>query len=73
LKTKIFSSLLKKRSGLKQRCRYDGQFSNNLKDGFGMYEWTDGTKYEGHFKEDRKVGDPMIYQSVKPFPMFWTE
>ena len=35
--------------------RYDGQFVNNMKDGFGVYEWSDGTKYEGHFKEDHKV------------------
>ncbi len=41
--------------------RYEGKFSNNLKDGFGSYEWPDGTKYEGNFKEDRKDGFGIYY------------
>ena len=36
--------------------RYEGEFANNLKHGFGVYEWSDGTKYEGNFVEDRKDG-----------------
>ena len=32
-----------------------------MKDGFGVYEWSDGTKYEGNFKEDRKDGFGIYY------------
>ena len=32
-----------------------------MKDGFGSYEWPDGTKYEGNFKEDRKDGFGIYY------------
>ena len=41
--------------------RYEGEFTNNLKHGFGVYEWSDGTKYEGNFVEDRKDGFGTYY------------
>ncbi len=41
--------------------RYEGEFANNLKHGFGVYEWSDGTKYEGNFVEDRKDGFGTYY------------
>lgn len=33
---------------------YRGKFFNNKKHGYGVYEWSDGSKYEGIWREDKK-------------------
>ncbi len=35
---------------------YVGEWKNNLKHGFGQYEWADGVKYEGFFENDTRKG-----------------
>ena len=32
-------------------------FENGLKSGYGIVEWSDGSKYEGHWYEDNKNGE----------------
>jgi hypothetical protein len=35
--------------------KYEGEWSNNLKHGFGIFTFEDGTTYEGPFEKDRMV------------------
>lgn len=35
---------------------YVGEWQNNLKHGFGQYEWADGVKYEGNYSKDLRKG-----------------
>jgi hypothetical protein len=31
---------------------YKGAYESNKKNGFGVYQWANGTMYEGYFKND---------------------
>jgi hypothetical protein len=33
--------------------QYKGQYKNDLKDGYGIYEWDDGRVYKGLWKEGK--------------------
>ena len=35
---------------------YEGQFVDGLKEGFGVYIWASGSKYEGNWKAGKKHG-----------------
>ncbi|KAK3274621.1 hypothetical protein CYMTET_17204, partial [Cymbomonas tetramitiformis] len=41
--------------------KYDGEWRNDKRHGFGCHTWHDGTKYEGEFKYDTLDGDG-VYQ-----------
>ena len=32
---------------------YDGEYANDVKDGFGIYRWADGRVYEGNWKDGK--------------------
>ena len=36
--------------------RYEGEYINDLKHGFGVYTWADGSRYEGEWKDDNMHG-----------------
>ena len=36
--------------------RYDGQFVQDKKQGFGIYTWTDGRRYEGWWHKGKQHG-----------------
>jgi hypothetical protein len=36
--------------------RYDGEYVDDKKDGFGVYYWTDGRKYEGWWHKGKQHG-----------------
>jgi hypothetical protein len=36
--------------------RYTGQLINGLRDGYGVFEFTDGSKYSGDWKGDKMNG-----------------
>jgi len=38
-------------------CIFTGSFKDNVKHGYGRYEWADGRIYEGHFDKDLKHGE----------------
>ncbi|CAD8145490.1 unnamed protein product [Paramecium pentaurelia] len=40
----------------KQQEQYEGEFDNNLFDGFGIYKWNDGKVYEGRWKQGKRHG-----------------
>ena len=40
---------------------YEGEWSNNLKEGKGIQTWTDGEKYEGNFKNSNFEGKGVLY------------
>ncbi|CAD8060673.1 unnamed protein product [Paramecium primaurelia] len=40
----------------KQQEQYEGEFYNNLFDGYGVYKWSDGKVYEGGWKEGKRHG-----------------
>ena len=40
---------------------YEGEFKDNLFDGFGIYTFKDGRRYEGGFKNDKKNGKGLRY------------
>ena len=40
--------------------RYEGQYKNDKKNGFGIYSWKDGTSYEGEFLNDLKHGEGVV-------------
>lgn len=35
---------------------YKGEWTENNMDGFGIYSWADGRKYQGYYKDDKKHG-----------------
>ena len=35
---------------------YEGEWKDDMKDGYGCYIFEDGTKYEGLYKEDKRTG-----------------
>lgn len=40
--------------------KYYGHYTNNLKDGFGIFLWGDGHSYEGFWKSGRQDGNGII-------------
>jgi hypothetical protein len=36
--------------------RYEGQFLNNIQNGYGIQEWPDERKYEGYLKNNQMLG-----------------
>ncbi|CAD8166475.1 unnamed protein product [Paramecium octaurelia] len=40
----------------KQQEQYEGEFYNNLFEGYGVYKWSDGKVYEGGWKEGKRHG-----------------
>lgn len=36
--------------------RYDGNYKNDQKDGFGTFSWYDGSRYEGEWRSDERHG-----------------
>jgi len=36
--------------------KYEGQMSNNMRDGNGTFKWGDGTVFNGGFKDDNRHG-----------------
>ena len=47
-------------SGGKPSDIYEGEYENDMKHGFGLYKWANGSSYEGYFKADRKHGKGTI-------------
>ena len=45
---------------LDEEINYKGDIINGNKNGFGILEFKDGTKYEGEFKEDKYNGKGKI-------------
>lgn len=39
---------------------YDGEYKNDLKDGYGSYRWKDGKIYIGYWKNNRRNGKGLI-------------
>ena len=40
-----------------QNCNtYDGEYANDLKQGYGVFKWTSGNIYEGEYFEDERHG-----------------
>ena len=37
-------------------AKYEGQWREDLQDGFGIEIWTDGSRYEGYYKFGKKDG-----------------
>ena len=31
------------------KVTYDGQFANDKKEGYGIFDWSDGRRYEGNW------------------------
>lgn len=45
-----------------QDCnQYEGEYENDLKDGFGVYKWKSGNIYKGRYKEDLRHGYGEMY------------
>lgn len=45
-----------------QDCnQYEGEYENDLKDGFGVYKWKSGNIYRGRYKEDLRHGYGEMY------------
>ena len=39
---------------------YEGEWKNNMYDGFGEFVWTNGDKYSGFWKEDMRHGEAIM-------------
>ena len=37
-------------------CSHEGEFVDDLREGYGVYKWPDGSKYEGDWKSDKQHG-----------------
>ncbi len=46
-----------------EECRYEGQYRNGKREGFGTFFMTNGDKYEGEFQNDRYNGKGIYYWS----------
>lgn len=38
-------------------AKYEGQWKDDLQDGYGIETWADGSRYEGHYKMGKKHGN----------------
>lgn len=45
--------------------RYVGYWTNNQMDGFGQFEWPNGTKYLGMYKADKRHGYGLLFMEGK--------
>lgn len=41
--------------------RYEGQFKNGQKHGYGKFTWADGSYYEGQYRNDEKHGEGRLF------------
>ncbi len=41
--------------------KYEGEFRNDIKEGFGIFHLTCGHRYEGEFRNNRSEGYGIIY------------
>ncbi|KAL4476421.1 hypothetical protein ABPG74_010154 [Tetrahymena malaccensis] len=46
-----------------QQQQQQGDFVNDKRQGYGIREWNNGSKYEGYFKNDKMDGKGIIYYS----------
>jgi hypothetical protein len=40
---------------------FEGNFSNDQRNGFGLYQYANGSKFEGEFRDDRKLQGTFNY------------
>ena len=51
---------------------YEGDFVNNIKEGYGIMSYNNGEKYQGEFKNNVKDGyGIMIYNNGEKCSRFW--
>lgn len=43
---------------------YQGEWKNNLKDGYGIQQYANGNKYEGQWSESRRHGEGVLWAKV---------
>ena len=48
----------------RDRSKYTGTYVRGKKEGFGVWQWPDGSYYEGQWKEDRRHGEGAVYKVV---------
>ena len=41
--------------------KYEGEYKNDKKEGFGKYYWTDGRRYEGQWRNGKQHGKGMYF------------
>ena len=51
--------------------KYYGNYINNLKEGFGIFYWNDGYKFEGYWKEGKQNGYGFIGGNNKNKYGYW--
>ena len=44
---------------------YNGEFKNNMKNGKGIFDYSNGLRYEGYYKDDIKQGTGIIINKNK--------
>jgi len=44
-------------------CKYLGEFKENLKNGYGVYQYSFGLIYEGYFKDNQFHGLGVIFKN----------
>ena len=42
---------------------YDGNFISDVKNGYGVYVYATGSKFDGEFKDDKKLQGTFMYSS----------
>eukprot|EP00403_Amphidinium_massartii_P039601 CAMPEP_0178456658 /NCGR_PEP_ID=MMETSP0689_2-20121128/46597_1 /TAXON_ID=160604 /ORGANISM="Amphidinium massartii, Strain CS-259" /LENGTH=243 /DNA_ID=CAMNT_0020082849 /DNA_START=80 /DNA_END=808 /DNA_ORIENTATION=+ len=47
-------------SGSEGQARYQGQFRRNLRDGYGVFTFPDGSLYDGNWRDDMPEGDGRV-------------
>ena len=45
-------------------AKYEGQWKDDLQDGYGIETWSDGSRYEGYYKESKKHGEGILFLYV---------
>lgn len=45
--------------------KYEGQFEDDMKNGFGCFDFDNGYRYEGNFKNDKMDGSGKILRDDK--------
>ena len=49
----------------KPHLKYEGEWSNDKQNGYGILEWRDGDKYEGFFKDGEFSGKGTYYYNLQ--------